>query len=230
MPLPPPASCTAHHSIFPVGRLTSGQNLPVSFVDETGDVTRNYDGSGSAIEGPAAQGASQSAPSASSVAIHNLISAPSSPAAAGAAPLASPTSDAESSAAAAAALAPAPHERRRNSITLSPVEEPIFPRELDPFSRSSAGAGAGAATATTGAVEMAVATAERRTRMPLQDILIPSPSNLPPVQQQQMGEDDCAQSLWPLSARDARLLRHYITNLGRWVFFSSAPADAPGGG
>jgi hypothetical protein len=70
--------------------------------------------------------------------------------------------------------------------------------------------------------------------MPLQDILIPSLKN-PPVNaralNEQMDEDRAkipslhlSQTMWPLPARDAKLLRHYITHLGKWVLLSKSGA------
>jgi hypothetical protein len=176
-------------------------------VDETGDVTRNYDSSGLSLLDPSASQSTAPSPvrisTNRSVSIHNLISSP---------PLASPASDGGSSSA----------PRRRNSITFSPTDEPILPRELDPFPRDVG-------------VETERRSNHPHSRMPLQDILIPSLKH-PPVNthtlNDQMDEDSAeipslhlSQTMWPLPARDAKLLRHYITELGKWVFLSKSGLD-----
>jgi len=175
----------------------SADELVVSFVDETPDVTRNYDGGLASVGSPPSH-ASIPFGAMRQVAIRSLISPSSS--------VASPPSDGGS---------------RENSAVHSPIDEPA-PREFE-----------------SGAYQMdesprdgnsSIGRRVETRRLPLSDILIPppqreSPLTSPPPSRRRtyddpMDEDDheVQRIAWPLEDhRDAMLLRHFITHLGKLV-------------
>ncbi|KAI5842818.1 hypothetical protein BZA05DRAFT_188518 [Tricharina praecox] len=165
----------------------------VSFVDETPDVTRNYDSGLSPVGSPPPHSNTPFG-AVRQVAIRSLISPSAS--------IASPPSDGGS---------------RGNSAVHSPIDEPT-PREFesaypmeDSFRDGNTSIGRRMETR----------------RLPLSDILIPPPQRGPLISpppsrktyDDPMDEDDheVQRMGWPLGdRRDAVLLRHYITHLGKW--------------